>query len=203
MNEKTTRQAIMDRALELLVRHGYRGASFGDIADALGMTRANIHYHFGSKQVLVEAVLTDYVELTIAALRDIWLERELGFAERVETMLAFSLKRYRRYNKAGATASQWSLISRLRQDADLLTPNGRDLLAKFSRDLRSLLAASLAADVKRGRFARDMPVDAVAAQVALIADNASAITLDSEGAAHLGELYRGLVEMITHGYAAR
>src|SRR5688572_11114083 len=100
MTEKPTRQAIMDRALEALVRNGYRGASFGDIATALGMTRANIHYHFGSKQELVEAVLADYVETTLAAVRDIWLERDLAFVDRIETMLAFSLKRHRRFNKA-------------------------------------------------------------------------------------------------------
>lgn len=201
MNEKNTRQAIMDRALELLVRHGYRGASFGDIATTLEMTRANIHYHFGSKQVLVEAVLAHYVDSTLAALRVIWLERELGLAERVEEMLAFSLRRHRRYNRAGAPPSQWSLISRLRQDADLLTPEGRLLLAGFSRDLRALLAASLMADVASGRFARDMPVDAVARQIALIADNASALTLDPDGVSHLAELYRGLVVLIGRAYA--
>ena len=200
MNEKTSRQAIMDCALDLVIRHGYRGTSFGDIATALGMTRDNIHYHFGSKQALVEAVLANYVETTLAALRDVWLERDLDFADRVERMLTFSLKRYRRYNKAGTPTGPWSLISRLRQDADLLTPQGREMLMQFSRDLRTLLTASLAADVERGRLARDMPIDTVAAQVALIADNASAITLDAEGARHLTELYRGLVKIVAHGY---
>lgn len=203
MNEKNSRQAIMDCALDLLVRHGYRGASFGDIAAVLGMTRANIHYHFGSKQALVEAVLAAYVAATLAALRDIWQDRNLGFSERVEQMLGFSLKRYRRYNEAGAAAGPWSLISRLRQDANLLTPDGREMLSRFSRDLRVLFADALSADVESGRLARGMPVTAVAAQVALIADNASSITLDPDGAAHLAELYRGLVEVVEHGYGVK
>ena len=41
MDETDTRQAIKDTALELLVRDGYRGTSFGDISAALGTTRAN------------------------------------------------------------------------------------------------------------------------------------------------------------------
>jgi AcrR family transcriptional regulator len=203
MNEKNSRQAIIDCALDLLVRHGYRGASFGDIAAVLGMTRANIHYHFGSKQALVEAVLADYVSATLAALRDIWQDRNLGFPERVEQMLSFSLKRYRRYNQTGAPPGPWSLISRLRQDANLLTPDGREMLSRFSRELRVLFAGALSADVESGRLAPDTPVTAVAAQFALIADNASSITLDPDGAAHLAELYRGLVEVVEHGYGVK
>lgn len=203
MNEKTSRQAIMDCALELLIRHGYRGASFGDIATALGMTRANIHYHFGSKQALVEAVLSDYVEGTLSALGEIWLGSELGLAERVERMLGFSLERYHRYNSGGSPAGPWSLISRLRQDADLLTPRGRELLADFSRKLRALLAKSLQRDIERGRLDPDMPIAAVAAQVALIADNASAATFGEGGSAHLAELYRGIVQIIGKAYGAR
>lgn len=49
-------------------------------------------------------------------------------------------------------------------------------------------------------IAPDVPIAAVAAQVALIADNASSITLDPDGAAHLAELYRGLVDVVEHGY---
>ena len=203
MNEKTSRQAIMDCALELLIRHGYRGASFGDIATALGMTRANIHYHFGSKQALVEAVLADYVRATLAALEGIWLASDLGFADRVEQMLTFSLERFHRYNKDGSPAGPWSLISRLRQDADLLTPSGRKALMEFSVALRVLLTKALERDVARGRFASEMPVAAVAAQLALIADNASAVTLDAGGGVQLAELYRGLVQIVGHGYGLR
>lgn len=190
----------MDCALDLLIRHGYRGATFGDIAPALGMTRANIHYHFGSKQALVEAVLADYVEATLAALEDIWSDANASFAQRVESMLAFSLDRFRRYNSAGAPARPWSLISRLRQDADLLTPRGREMLSRFSTALRSLIETSLARDIARARFSSELPVEAVAAQLALIADNASAITMQGDGSGHLADVYRGLAEVVEHGY---
>jgi AcrR family transcriptional regulator len=39
--------------------------SYGDSAGPLQTTRANIHYHFGNKQRLVEEVLKDYIELTL------------------------------------------------------------------------------------------------------------------------------------------
>ena len=52
MSQTDMRQAIKTTALELLVRHGYRGTSFGDIAAERATTRANIHYHFGGKQAL-------------------------------------------------------------------------------------------------------------------------------------------------------
>jgi TetR/AcrR family transcriptional repressor of nem operon len=200
MNEKTTRQAIMDCGRDLLIRHGYRGASFGDIAGALGMTRANIHYHFGSKQALVEAVLDAYLATTMAALSAIWLDRQMSFAERVERMLAFSLERYRRYNKAGAPPSQWSLISRLRQDVDLLTPRARSELSAFSSGLRQLITQSLEEDVEQGGFEARMPIASVASQLTLIADNASAVTLDADGADNLAELYRGLVAVVEGSY---
>ena len=43
------RDRVKELALEFLIKHGYRGVSFGDLADALETTRANIHYHFGNK----------------------------------------------------------------------------------------------------------------------------------------------------------
>ena len=41
------RTAIKKLALDLLITHGCRGMSFADIAASLGVTRANVHYHFG------------------------------------------------------------------------------------------------------------------------------------------------------------
>ena len=50
-------------ALDLLVRHGYSGMSFADIANAAGITRANVRFHFDGKAGL--EVLADYVAETL------------------------------------------------------------------------------------------------------------------------------------------
>ena len=200
MDDTSTAQAIKDRALDLLVRHGYRGMSFGDISSALGMTRANVHYHFGNKQALVEQVLRDYVEATLGAIRKVWSAEGASFAQKVEAMLAFSLARYRRFNPAGSSGRPWSLIARLRQDADLLTPDGRLMLLHFRDELTALLTAALEEGRRRGEFASGIPVAAVALHLATIADNASAVTLDTDGPERLRQLYRGIAEIIDAGF---
>src|SRR5262245_48194330 len=101
MSDTDIRQAIKDVALELLVRNGYRGASFGDIAEELGITRANIHYHFGGKQALVEEVLEDYVQVTLGALRQVWSSENSSLGAKIEMMIGVSRKRFHHFNAAG------------------------------------------------------------------------------------------------------
>ena len=73
------RDRIKAVATDLLIRHGYRGMSFGDIAPLLETTRANIHYHFGNKQKLLEEVLEDYVDNSLAHFRRIWTDERRSF----------------------------------------------------------------------------------------------------------------------------
>ena len=75
------RDQIKDLARELLIKHGYRGVSFGDLAEALETTRANIHYHFGNKERLVEEVLEEYIDVTSAQLHAIWTKGDVRFLD--------------------------------------------------------------------------------------------------------------------------
>ncbi|AKG34786.1 TetR/AcrR family transcriptional regulator [Paenibacillus durus] len=59
-NKKNTLQEIMDSGLTLVQERGYNGFSYADIAEAIGIRKASIHYHFPSKQALVQAVLIRY-----------------------------------------------------------------------------------------------------------------------------------------------
>src|SRR5690606_34650428 len=56
---RSTREKIKAVAAELYVLRGHDGFSFGDIAGAIGTTRANIHHHFGSKRQLMEELIED------------------------------------------------------------------------------------------------------------------------------------------------
>jgi AcrR family transcriptional regulator len=51
-----TRQRILVAAVELFSENGYAGTSVRDIADALGMTKAALYYHFAGKEEILQAV---------------------------------------------------------------------------------------------------------------------------------------------------
>jgi TetR/AcrR family transcriptional repressor of nem operon len=196
MTEIDMRQAIKNSALELLVRHGYRGTSFGDIAQELGTTRANIHYHFGGKQALVEEVLGDYVQATLAALRAIWAAENLSLGDKIEAMVGHSRKRFRHFNGDGREGQPWSLISRLRQDAELLSAQGRQILNHFGTELTAIFADALSTARSRGELASTVEARDAALLLAAIADNAAPITLTEGGFERLEAIYASLQRLI-------
>src|ERR1700753_306193 len=59
---------IPDLAETLIQTRGYSAFSYQDIADALGIRKASIHYHFASKTDLGIAVVDRYVARFGAAL---------------------------------------------------------------------------------------------------------------------------------------
>jgi len=54
-----TRAAILQAARDCILEEGYGSLSTRRVADAAGVPLSQIHYHFGSKQQLVLAVLAD------------------------------------------------------------------------------------------------------------------------------------------------
>jgi AcrR family transcriptional regulator len=51
-----TRSRLLDTALGLFTAHGVEGTSLQMIADALGVTKAAVYYHFKTKDEITEAV---------------------------------------------------------------------------------------------------------------------------------------------------
>lgn len=195
MDQADSRTAIKEAALDLLVRHGYRGMTFGDIAARLGITRANIHYHFGSKAALVDEVLADYVAATTEALSGIWSGGDAPVAARVGAMLAYSRERYRRFNPDAGPVRPWSLISRLRQDEDLLSRRGRQRLADFTTALLGLFENALVRARTSGTLSPQVSTRALSLLLAAIADNAAPITISAGGFERLEETYGALLAL--------
>lgn len=52
-----SREAILAAAQRLFVEKGYRGISMREIADAVGLTKAALYYHFRDKEQLFVAIL--------------------------------------------------------------------------------------------------------------------------------------------------
>jgi AcrR family transcriptional regulator len=194
------RARIKSLALDLLIQHGYRGVSFGDLAAALDTTRANIHYHFGHKQSLVEEVLLDYVRETTDAMKEIWTASDAPLVEKIGRNLEFSRRRYLKYNKRGRGGHNWSLIARMRQDGNVLTPTGHEALDRFARDLSACITAAVEGAKRRGEFVPWMPVEDVTLQLCGIANSAAPITQDAKSFDRLEQLYMGFTRILIHAF---
>ena len=63
MAEKTagsiTRDEILKVSLDLFTEKGFEGTSIRDIADALGMTKSSLYYHFVNKDDIVASLMKD------------------------------------------------------------------------------------------------------------------------------------------------
>jgi len=55
-----TANRIMAAARQLIMRRGYNGFSYADIAEEIGIRKASIHHHFPAKTDLVIAVLNEW-----------------------------------------------------------------------------------------------------------------------------------------------
>lgn len=71
MAATVTASTILDTAQRLMQTVGYNGLSFRDIAAAVGIKSASVHYHFPSKAMLGTAVMRRYTEQLVAGLAEL------------------------------------------------------------------------------------------------------------------------------------
>jgi len=76
-NSADTKRRIIDAAYGLFYRGGFARAGVDDIAEAAGITKRTLYYHFDSKDALVEAVLANQNELALARIQS-WAQRVTG-----------------------------------------------------------------------------------------------------------------------------
>jgi TetR/AcrR family transcriptional repressor of nem operon len=69
--EGKTPTRILDIAEELVQLRGFNGFSYADIASALNVTKASLHYHFAGKAELGEALIGRYARRFAEALEDV------------------------------------------------------------------------------------------------------------------------------------
>jgi len=55
-----SREAILQAALRLFSRQGYRGTSIREIADGAGLSTGNVYHHFADKEALFTTLLDQY-----------------------------------------------------------------------------------------------------------------------------------------------
>lgn len=88
-----TREQILGTAMRLFVEQGYDKTSLREIAEAVGVTKAALYYHFRTKDELVTSALADYreaIDEIVAWLRATppSIARNEGFVDRMAALVA-------------------------------------------------------------------------------------------------------------------
>lgn len=85
--QRRNRSAILEAALDVFSRHGFRGATLDQIAAEAGLSKPNLLYYFPSKEAIHEALLARLLETWLAPLRELDaggepLDEILGYVRR-------------------------------------------------------------------------------------------------------------------------
>lgn len=81
-----TRSKLLKEAYFLMCTNGYSGFSYADLATTIGITKASIHHHFPTKEILGEQVILNAYEETLKKLEEIKAQFPM-FDEQIENYM--------------------------------------------------------------------------------------------------------------------
>jgi TetR/AcrR family transcriptional regulator, transcriptional repressor for nem operon len=194
------RDQIKAVAADLLITNGVRGLRFGDIADRLGITRANVHYHFGTKKNLGDEVIAEYGASTLHEIGLIWRDPDLSYLEKARQMMEFNRARYAKYNSTKRSGRPWSLITRMRYEADQLSDSSRRALRSFTDTIEHYIDDAVVRAQRTGELSPGAPLKDIAVQLIAIVDSAGSITQDGGSFDRLERLYTAYLRIVAHAY---
>ncbi|UFN46909.1 TetR/AcrR family transcriptional regulator [Roseomonas sp. OT10] len=203
MTDLPTRDRIRALAGELYVLRGHDGFSFGDLATAIGVTRANIHHHFGSKQRLMEELIEGFATDAEARIAQLWAGGEARFADRLTRQVEDLRRFHRRFNPRPEDRNVWSPIARLRLDLPVLGAPAAAALERvdraYDRDLRHAVGQAVAA----GELRLSTPVGDVSRILRATLLSCGPMTQDSGRFEEVEALFAALGRIIAAAWGPR
>jgi len=118
VNTKHTSQQILDMAQQLVQTRGFNAFSYGDIAEALHVTKASLHYHFTTKADLGVSLIDRYDRRVQDALREI--DRSgIGAADKIRAYVRIyaEVLRDERMCMCGMLAAEFATLPKAMQAA--------------------------------------------------------------------------------------
>lgn len=69
--QREKQEVILEAALDVFSREGFRGATIDQIAEAAGMSKPNLLYYFPRKEEIYKRLMTSMLDIWLAPLREI------------------------------------------------------------------------------------------------------------------------------------
>lgn len=197
-----TKEKIRSVATDMLIVHGYRGMNFRLIAQKVGTTTTNIHYHFGGKNTFVEQLVDEYVEAAIGRQTAIWGDNDLSLREKLAAVAESNRERYLKYNKRTRGGRTWTLIGRLRMESDIISPRCVDALNRFTNSLNSAISDAVHVASASGELNKAAPLDNIATLLVGLVNSSAAFAMDA-GFDQLEKLYSATADVIFSAYSSK
>ena len=156
-NGERRRAEIIDAAMKVFAEQGFNSLSLRQIAEAVGVSHTLLRHHFGTKDTILQAVLTRREETEARWRADLFAEH--GLLE--------ALPRIMEHNAAIPGLIQLDSLMR----AEAVNPDhpAHEYVIGLARRFRAQLRADLAAEQAAGRIREDLDLELTATQlVALI-----------------------------------
>ena len=154
-----TRRNIRRCAMPLFNERGYASVSLDDIAQAAGLTRATLYYHYSSKsEIFVEGVMAT-AEFVNEQIKRVVNLRDLTVRERLERMV-----RYRREAgvawEPGAESGEEVNEKMVEETLPHLAPEQRGRIVAAFKRIHEPTRALIVEGIERGEL-RDLPPDVI------------------------------------------
>src|SRR5688572_21075175 len=82
------RAEILDAAVQIFLRYGFRKTSMDEVARAAGLSRPGLYLHFSSKELLFQAAVAHLLDQALAGVRRALADVSIPLADRL--VAAFS-----------------------------------------------------------------------------------------------------------------
>lgn len=186
------RRAIMEAALELYARGGFRGTGLAAIGERVGISHAAVLYHFGS---------------AVNLLREVLEERDRRIAEHLAPIFApGGLEALRRLPEVARVNLENPGLARLHTvlQAENLEADGEvhDFFLNRRRNVHQSLADMLRRGQKRGEIRRDIDVHQKADEIIAFMEGAQVQQLLDPERTDLVALYETYTEAFIRQIAA-
>ena len=143
------REVILREAAELFARQGVAATTVREIADAAGILSGSLYHHFASKDEIVDAVLSAFLQ-DLRERYDEVLAEDADPAERLRGLVHASLQTVAQHPRA--TEIYQSDAHRLR------AANGYAYVEESAKAVRAAWVSTLEEGIRTGAFRDDVPV---------------------------------------------
>jgi AcrR family transcriptional regulator len=185
-----TEDVLLQSAARLFLDRGYEPVTMDDVAQAAGVTKATVYYHYTSKAELFTSSVVALLGQVERRTREILDEVDLPLAERLRRVAAYHL---------GAPEARIGFEAVLREARGCLSPHQLDAVGEAEDRIVAAVAESFQ-DAVRQRELRPLdPLLAAQAFMALVSSGqnarwlrAAALDVETHAARILDLLWHGL-----------